>query len=44
MVLLSSSDMVGGYTIPPLCDIDVLDEKSINYRLVHDYKNWFANR
>ena len=28
----------------PLCDIDVLDKKSINYRLVHDYKNWFANR
>jgi len=28
----------------PLCNIDVLDEKSNNYRLVHDYRDWFANR
>ena len=28
----------------PLCDIDVLDVKSYNYRLVHDYRDWFANR
>jgi len=28
----------------PLCDIKVLDEKSTNNKLVHDYKNWFANR
>jgi len=28
----------------PLCDIEVLDDKSINYRLVHDYRDWFANR
>ncbi len=28
----------------PLCDIEVLEEESINYQLVHDYRDWFANR
>lgn len=28
----------------PLCDIEVLDEKSKNYQLVDDYRDWFANR
>ena len=28
----------------PLCDVDVLDNKSKNYQVVDDYKNWFANR
>ena len=28
----------------PLCDIEVLDEKSKNYHLILDYRNWFANR
>lgn len=28
----------------PLCDIGVLDNRSKNYQLVNDYRNWFANR
>ena len=28
----------------PLCDVDVLDNKSKNYQVVNDYKNWFGNR
>ena len=27
----------------PLCDLDVLDEKSSNYKFVHNYGIWFAN-
>lgn len=28
----------------PLCDIDALDNKSINYQIVDDYGDWFTNR
>ena len=28
----------------PLCDIEVSDQKSKNYQLVDDYRDWFANR
>ena len=28
----------------PLCDLEVIDEKSKNYQLIKDYKIWFANR
>lgn len=28
----------------PLCDTEVLDEKSYNCEIVHDYKVWFDNR
>ena len=27
----------------PLCDLDVLDKKSPNYKIVDDYRTWFAN-
>ena len=28
----------------PLCDLEVIDERSPNYQLVEDYAVWFANR
>jgi len=27
----------------PLCDLAVVDEKSPNYKIVDDYRTWFAN-
>lgn len=28
----------------PLCDIEALDEKSTNFRIILDYRDWFASR
>ena len=28
----------------PLCDLEVIDKRSPQYQLVHDYRVWFANR
>lgn len=28
----------------PLCDLEVKDEKSLNYQMVNDYRIWFANK
>ena len=28
----------------PLCDLEVIDKTSTNYRLIDDYRVWFANR
>ena len=27
----------------PLCDLEVVDKASLNYKLVDDYKTWFVN-
>jgi hypothetical protein len=27
----------------PLCNLEVADTESPNYRIVHDYRVWFAN-
>jgi len=27
----------------PLCDLEVVNKKDINYQLIEDYKTWFAN-
>jgi len=28
----------------PLCDLEVTDEKSLDYQLINDYRIWFANK
>lgn len=44
MGVIAAIDHAGKNLLYPLCDLEVIDKKSSNFRLVDDYCTWFANR